>query len=66
MGECFTCLDAASERFSMVLDAETVLDDVIMCEACRTSFDAVSWIAIHDSPAFAQESTASGISEATE
>lgn len=50
MGECLTCVGAANERFSMVLDDETVLDDVVMCEECRDSHVQVPWIEFLDAP----------------
>lgn len=34
----------------MVLDAETVLDDVLMCDACDASFEEVPWIEIEAAP----------------
>lgn len=34
----------------MVLEAETVLDDVRMCEACYSSYDDVAWIDIGPAP----------------
>lgn len=46
MGECLTCVGAANERFSMILDGETVLDDVVMCAECRDSHAEVPWIEI--------------------
>lgn len=49
MGECLTCVGAATDRFSMVLDADTVLEDVVMCETCRDSHDEIPWIEIRNS-----------------
>lgn len=46
MGDCLTCVGVANERFSMILDDETVLNDVVMCSDCHDSFAEVPWIEI--------------------
>lgn len=66
MGECFTCGGAASERYEMVLDSDTVLEDVVMCEACRASHESVPWIEIVAAPVFTRERASSHVSEATD
>lgn len=66
MGECFTCGGVANERYRMVLDPDTVLDDVVMCEVCRDSHGEVPWIEIADAPAVTRDSASRRVSETTE
>lgn len=66
MQECFTCEGEATERYTMVLDGETVLDDVVMCEACRDSHAEVPWIEILAAPAAGREGNSRPVSEASE
>lgn len=66
MGECFTCGGVGSERYTMVLDAETVLDDVVMCETCRDSYAEVSWIEIGNAPVPTRDGAPCRVTEATD
>lgn len=66
MGECFTCGGAANERYRMVLDSDTVLDDVVMCEVCRDSHDEVPWIEIAAASVLTRDCAPCRVSEATE
>lgn len=50
----------------MVLGSDTVLDDVVMCDACRDSHGEVPWIQIGDTPPFTRESASYPVSDATD
>jgi hypothetical protein len=44
MGECFNCDASASDRYTLVLEGSTVLEDVLLCDECSADFRTVEWI----------------------
>lgn len=66
MGECFTCEGAASEPYTMFLDSDTVLEDVVMCEVCRDSHGEVPWIEIVEASVLTRDNAPCRVSEATD
>lgn len=66
MGECFTCEGPGHERYTMILEAETVLDDVVMCDGCRDSYGEVPWIEIDEASVPAPECPPRRATEATD
>lgn len=51
-GDCFNCMDPASDRYTLVLDSEKVLEDKIVCGDCATEFREEDWIELRDSGLF--------------
>lgn len=49
-GECFVCMGAASERYTLILEDSTVIEDKRVCNECLVSFQETDWIQVQDTP----------------
>ena len=45
-GECFQCIRPASDRYTLILDNETVIEDVFVCDECLAGYRETDWIEV--------------------
>ena len=46
-GECFQCVQPASDRYTLNLESSTEIEDVFVCEECLSDFRETDWIDVH-------------------
>ncbi|UIO99765.1 hypothetical protein Hbl1158_14775 [Halobaculum sp. CBA1158] len=46
MDECFSCAGSALEHRTLLLEGNTVLEDVVICADCLSDFETVEWIEV--------------------
>lgn len=48
---CFNCLEPASERFTLVFEDGSVLDEQHICPECVSAFREEDWMEVHNASA---------------
>lgn len=51
-GKCFNCVSSASNRYTLVLGSEKVLEDKVICDECASEFSKEDWIEVYEAGSF--------------
>jgi hypothetical protein len=49
-GECFVCVEPASNRYTLVFESGDVIEDKLMCSDCIPEFRELDWLEVHEAP----------------
>jgi len=49
-GECFNCSGPASDRYAILFESGTILEDKLLCAECAAAFRAEEWLEVVEGP----------------
>jgi hypothetical protein len=48
MGDCFNCAGPATNRCTLILESDNILEDKLLCDPCLSDFRKVDWIEVQE------------------
>jgi hypothetical protein len=49
-GECFMCVEPASEQYTLVLESSEVFEDKWICDECLPDLRTTDWVKVREEP----------------